>query len=416
MRLFQPDGFSNFGTSRFRPADLTAPTTRIKPRSARMLRSAVRDACPRRPGVYGMLDRRGHLIYVGKAKSLRARLLSYFRPNSRNHKAGRIIESTRCLIWEETTSEFAALLRELELIQRHLPMFNVQGKPGRQRYRYVCIGRGPVPYVYSVMRPTGKEQAVYGPLVGARRVDEAVRKLNHWFGLRDCSSKISLGFAEQAELFDAERSPRCLRYELGNCLGPCIKAVHSRDYRQAVNAAKRFLEGRNSQPIDQLTKEMLDAATSCQFERAAALRDKLGELQWLIDRLTWVQHARDQHSFIYPHGSANGRTMWYIVHRGQVRNVTLQPRTLAEGEVAARLIQESFSANEPLGQPLAVGQVDSVLLVAAWFRKHAEARQEALTATEALAKCAGLPLELPRLAEAIALAPASVGEITAAAK
>ena len=401
MRLFQPDRFADFGASRFRPLEWTAPTIRLRPRPSSELKAAVRDECPRRPGVYGMLDRTGHLIYVGKAKSLRTRLLSYFRENSRDHKAGRIIGAARSILWEETTSEFAALLRELELIQRHLPMFNVQGKPGQQRSRYVCIGRAPVPYAYTATRLTGKEVACYGPLVGASRIEEAVRRLNQTFGLRDCSGRISLGFADQTELFETERSPKCLRYELGSCLGPCVRACTAATYQKAVAATRRFLEGRNRVPLVALEQEMTLAANAFQFEKAAAIRDKLADLMWLVERLTWVQHARDQHSFIFPHGDAAGRTLWYIVHRGQVRSVTFQPRTRDEGTQVASLIRDCFSRSEPMGQPLPAGQIDSVLLVASWFRKHEDDRPTLLTQEQAMALCTGLPIN--HLSTAIAL-------------
>src|ERR1700731_1903084 len=105
------------------------------------LREKVRKRCPRKPGVYGMVDATGELIYVGKAKCLRSRLLSYFRPNSRDPKAGRILGQTRTLVWEPAPNEFAALLRELELIRRWRPRCNVQGQPTRYRRTYVCVGR-----------------------------------------------------------------------------------------------------------------------------------------------------------------------------------------------------------------------------------------------------------------------------------
>ena len=117
------------------------------------LRDKVRRHGPRRPGVYGMVDGRGELIYVGKAKCLRTRLLSYFRAASRGDKAGRIIDHTRALVWEYAPSEFAALLRELELIRRWKPGYNVQGLPGRRRSCYVCLGRKPAPYLFVARTP-----------------------------------------------------------------------------------------------------------------------------------------------------------------------------------------------------------------------------------------------------------------------
>src|SRR5919204_1285873 len=141
--------------------------------------------CPRQPGVYGMLDPGGRLIYVGKAKSLRARLLSYFRPRSRDPKAGRIVQEARYVVWERSADEFAALLRELELIRRWQPRHNVQGQPRRRRRVYVCVGRAPAPYAFLAGQPPRRALRCFGPVPGARRASESVRQVNNWFGLRD---------------------------------------------------------------------------------------------------------------------------------------------------------------------------------------------------------------------------------------
>src|SRR5262245_66178237 len=124
--LFEKTCFTSFGASRYVGAVQLYGVTGERPRT---LRAGIRDACPPRPGVYGMVDDAGELIYVGKAKALRARLLSYFRTYSRDPKAGRILHRARAIVWELVPSEFAALLRELELIRRWRPRFNVAGQP-----------------------------------------------------------------------------------------------------------------------------------------------------------------------------------------------------------------------------------------------------------------------------------------------
>src|SRR5205809_6003037 len=145
--LFQRQTFSGFGPLGL-AVDSEAPSLYVvRSRRPARLRARVRTDGPRLPGVYGMVDEGGELIYVGKAKCLRSRLLSYFRPRSRDPKAGRILQHTRKLVWEYVPSEFAALLRELELIRRWRPRFNVQGQPHRQR-TYICLGRQPAPYVF----------------------------------------------------------------------------------------------------------------------------------------------------------------------------------------------------------------------------------------------------------------------------
>ena len=150
---------------------------RIHAGRASILRDAIRQQCPRRPGVYGMVDPRGRLIYVGKAKCLRARLLGYFRAASRDPKAGRIIEATRAVVWEFAANEFAALLRELELIRRWTPSYNVQGRPGRRRGMYIVLGKKPGTYLFATAEPPADLIACYGPLPGAAFVQEAARRL-----------------------------------------------------------------------------------------------------------------------------------------------------------------------------------------------------------------------------------------------
>lgn len=207
--LFSRFAFTGFGPSAL-PPDPPALCAVEAKRPSR-LRDKLRRDCPKQPGVYGMVDPAGELVYIGKAKCLRLRLLSYFRRKSRDPKAGRILESTRSIVWEHTSSEFAALLRELELIRRWKPRFNVQGQPRRYRRNYVCIGRPPAPYVFLAGRPPATALAIYGPVPAGRKAREAVRRINDWYRLRDCPQSQEMIFAEQGELFPVLRAPGCLR-------------------------------------------------------------------------------------------------------------------------------------------------------------------------------------------------------------
>src|SRR5688572_8529052 len=112
--LFSADTFTGFGATRLHPDGFKPQIHQIRGRREKRLRKGVQEECIKFPGVYGMLDSQGCLIYVGKAKLLRARLMSYFRPNSRDDKAGRILQHTRSIVWESTPNEFSALVRELE--------------------------------------------------------------------------------------------------------------------------------------------------------------------------------------------------------------------------------------------------------------------------------------------------------------
>ena len=372
-RLFVADTFDGFGPSVFRAADDELIVRHVKGKQTARLKKGVRELALCWPGVYAMLDEKKRIIYVGKAKNLRSRLLSYFRVNSRDPKAGRILKHTRMLVWEQAADEFAALLRELELIQRLCPRFNVLGRPGLQRHHYLCIGKSPAAYVYVVTKPTGKELGCYGPLVLRHRSEDAARRLNDWFKLRDCPQTVPLAFADQPELFSHDRAAKCLRFEIGNCAGPCVAACTRQDYGEGTRAAKAFLDGRDRAILRKLRELMESAACGFAFEKAMALRDRLTALEWVDERLTLLRKARTQNSFVYPLTGADGRERWYAIHRGQVRAVVTAPATEAERISAAALLARTFSIG-PGPRVLSDVAVDSVLLVAAWFRKNPDER------------------------------------------
>jgi excinuclease ABC subunit C len=388
-RLLTPDAFSlapELGPSRFRPRDEAVAIGQVRGKRAGKLRDGVRAHAPRTPGVYGMIDDRGRIVYIGKAKNLRARLLSYFRENSRDPKAGRIIQHTRRLVWEHTGDELAALLRELELIQTLRPRFNVLGLPGLQRHHYICIGRAPAPFVFISNKPTGKEQAIYGPLVVRHKSEEAVRRLNDWFKLRDCPQTVPMCFTDQPALFPTDPSARCMRFELLTCSGPCAGECSRKQYGVGVRGARAFLDGRDRTLLKTLKKLMDAAASGFEFEKATAMRDRLQTLEWLDARLSLLRQARDKNSFVYPLIGADGRERWYLIHRGIVRAVCFKPDGLEASHIAAELVAATFS-DHPGAVVLSGGAIDSVLLVASWFRKHAEERARLLTEAAATAMC-----------------------------
>jgi excinuclease ABC subunit C len=385
--LFACRAFTGFGPNRFDPAPEPAVLHAAPGQRPGALRACVRESCPRRPGVYGMVNAAGALIYVGKAKCLRSRLLSYFRPGSRDPKAGRILDHTQALAWEYAPSEFAALLRELELIRRWQPRFNVQGQPHRRRRAYVCLGRRPASYAFLARRPATNVVASFGPVPGGRRAREAIRRLNDWFQLRDCPQAQEMIFADQAELFPVARSAGCLRFEIGTCLGPCLGACSRAAYAERVRAARAFLEGADRAPLEGLERAMTAASAALAFERAAALRDRLDALRWLGEELARVRRAREQHSFIYPVCDSAERELWYLIHRGRVVGVMLPPRTAAEQARAAERIASAFGAEDAWTAPSVNEVIDGVLLIAAWFRRHPEERARTRQPAEVLAAC-----------------------------
>jgi excinuclease ABC subunit C len=332
-----------------------------------------------------MIDESGELIYVGKAKCLRARLLSYFRPRSRDPKAGRILRHTRALAWEFVPTEFAALLRELELIRRWRPRWNVLGQPGRHGRTFICLGGRPAPYLYLSTRPPATALAVFGPVVSGGRAREAVRRCNDWFRLRDCPQAQEMIFAEENKLFPIVRAAGCIRHEIGTCAGPCAAACSRTSYARQVQAARRFLDGRGAEPVEALEREMQAASAALAFERAAALRDQLDSLRWLARQLQRLREAQGAGCVVYPVVGHGGERLWYVLCRGLVMAAVPQPVDRAGGEKAGEII----TGLERRRHKMAAGphEFSAVLLVSAWFRRFPKEQARLLSAAEALKIC-----------------------------
>jgi excinuclease ABC subunit C len=386
-RLFSSSAFVDFGPDRLDATGQPRLVQQVSGPRVSSLRTHLRETCPRKPGVYGMVDEHGELIYIGKAKSLRARLLSYFRPRSRDAKAGRILAHTRTIAWELSPCEFGALHRELDLIRRWRPRFNVQGQPHGRQFTYVCVGRAPAPYVFVARRPPRKILASFGPVPAGRRAGEAVRRVNDWFQLRDCPQAQEMVFAEQAELFPTLSAAGCLRHEIGTCLGPCIGACSQRAYGVRVRQARAFLGGTDQTPLQLLERDMTAAAALQAYERAALLRDKLESLGWLHEQLERMRQAQSHGAFIYPVAGHDGAHFWYLIQGGRTVAAVTAPTSPESGRATAERLTAVYQEKQ-LGEGVPLFEhFDGMLLVAAWFRKYPEERAATLTPADALAAC-----------------------------
>jgi excinuclease ABC subunit C len=385
-RLFPAHAFTDFG-----PCALAAAVPAVVQVFGRpaQLRGRVRADGPRCPGVYGMLNPHGELVYVGKAKCLRARLLSYFRPRSRDAKAGRIVQQTACLLWEASPSEFAALHRELELIRRWRPRFNVYGQPHAHRHTYVCLGRAPAPHAFLTRKPPRGALAAFGPVHAGEPARQAVRRLNDWFGLRDCPQAQEMIFSDQGELFEVPRSPGCLRYEIGTCLGPCVAACSRSAYAERVRAARDFLAGTDRAPLAKLEQDMAAASAAQAYERAGSLRDRLAALTWLHERLELIRRLRADGSFVYPVTGHDGSQTWYLIHHGRAVAAVAAPADDAARRSAAERVEAVYGREDPRARLESAEHLEGVLLVASWFRRRPEERARAWKPDDVLACCRG---------------------------
>lgn len=335
------------------------------------MRATVRATATDRPGVYRMYSADGEIVYVGKSKRVRSRLLSYFRCAFPEEKGARILRQAERIEWEYLPSEFAALLEELRLIKKFRPRFNVALKRDGRHYAFIKLTHHPAPKLVVVRGPGQDDSAVYyGPFQGAARVNEAVRELSDALGLRDCAADQRMNFADQPELFSIfPRTPGCIRFEIRKCLGPCVGGCTVREYSERVNLARAFLDGADDGPIEQLRADMELASDRLEFERAASLRDKLRRLELLREQFGRLRFALESLSFAYTVPGYDGGDRVYLIRRGRVRAECPAPRTHGERALLRRLAEDVFGTVEHAASRIPTHEIDELLLLSSWFRR-----------------------------------------------
>lgn len=336
------------------------------------LRFRIRRLADDRPGTYRMLDASGRVLYVGKAKSLRTRLLSYFRAAYPEDKAARILHAASDIRFDPTPGEFAAALAELALIRQHRPPFNVAMNRTR-RHGFLVLTDEPAPRLLVTITPERFKGRIYGPLPAPNRLRDAVRVLLDLLALRDCRADMVMHYVEQAELFAEPRRAACPRFDFGNCLGPCAGRVSAGAYHERVEAAAAFCEARAIQPIDRIVRQMTECAGAGDFERALHWRHKFEALEWMVASIARARAASEALTFVYRDPGSRGDARAYLIIRGEVRAAYPDPVTPLEREAFVAVVRDELA--RPAEPP---GRVDAErlhqrLLVTSWFRNRPEA-------------------------------------------
>ena len=247
------------------------------------------------PGVYRMLDAESRVLYVGKARNLRARVSNYARPAGHSPRIVRMIASTASMMFLTTRTETEALLLEQNLIKQLKPKFNVLLRDDKSFPNILVTGDHAYPQIKKHRGAKKEKGAYYGPFASAGAVNRTLNQLQRVFLLRDCSNA----------MFDSRTRP-CLQYQIKRCSAPCVGKISAEEYRQTVKDAERFLCGKTTDIQARLAAEMNAAAEAMEFERAAALRDR-------IKALTQVQTAQG----INPKGVAEADIIALHMDSGQ---------------------------------------------------------------------------------------------------
>ena len=222
---------------------------------------------PSSPGVYRMIDAKGDVLYVGKAKNIRKRIIAYTRPTGYDSRIERMIAATAALEFVSTATETEALLLEANLIKRLRPRFNVLLRDDKS-FPYILItGDHWAPQILKHRGARTRDGNYYGPFASVWAVNRTITALQRAFLLRSCSD----GFFES-------RTRPCLLYQIKRCSGPCTREIDFAEYGELVREANAFLSGKSQTVKALLATEMEKASTALDFERAAIYRDRLAAL------------------------------------------------------------------------------------------------------------------------------------------
>ena len=225
---------------------------------------------PDKPGVYQMKDETGDIIYVGKAKSLRKRVRSYFRKANHTFKTKIMIDHIDDFDYIVTDTEVEAYILEANLIKKYQPKFNIRLKDDKS-YPYIKVTTNEdFPRVFKTRVVKNDGNKYFGPFADVNAIYKTINVLKDLFSLRTCKREINEG-----ETYDRP----CLNYHIDKCHGPCIGEISKKEYNELIDKVLMFLSGRQTELIDKIEEKMYEASDNNDFETAAKYRDQMEALK-----------------------------------------------------------------------------------------------------------------------------------------
>lgn len=318
---------------------------------------------PAGPGAYMFRDRHGKVIYVGKAKSLRSRVSSYFGTGL-HPRTQAMVDTARSVEWIITESEVAALMLEYSLIKRHRPRFNIKLVDDKS-YPYLAITRShewPRAMVMRGKKRKGNEY--FGPYAHTYAIRKTLDQLLRTFQVRTCSNAM---FERQK----AQGRP-CLLYHIEKCSGPCIGEVEVPEYQRMVNGLAAFLNGETEAVVSDLEDRMWDASERQEFELAARYRDRLDDVRRAMLRQEVVTERPEDFDLIAFHGDELESAFQVLfVRRGRVVGrkgmVIDRVEELTDTELMGRVIRQLYGEQGPPKEVLTSVEPDEIELLGEWL-------------------------------------------------
>ena len=304
---------------------------------------------PDQPGSYQFKDQAGRIIYVGKAKSLRNRLNSYFQDKRNLHsRTVQMLAAAESVEWIEVPTEVDALMLEYSLIQRHQPRFNVRLRDDKS-YPFLAITMKDEWPRAMVMRGKRKRgNRYFGPFGHAYAIRETLDLLLRTFPIRTCSDN---------KMTEHQRLGRpCLLFHIEQCAGPCVGEITGDDYRDLVGDLTRFLEGDTEEVLRDLNNKMGAASSSMEFELAARYRDRLSSVKKAIEKRQIAGTRNEDFDVIGVHDDElEASVQVFFVRKGRVMgqrgSIVDKVEDFTQPDLIARIIEDVYHDENPIGMP-----------------------------------------------------------------
>ena len=273
---------------------------------------AILQRLPDEPGVYQYLNEVGEVIYVGKAKSLKKRVSSYFYKEQDRYKTKLLVKSIADIKYVVVQSEQDAFLLENNLIKQYQPHYNILLKDGKS-YPSICITREDYPRIFKTRKIIKGLGEYYGPYTFGYTLDLVLELIHKLFPLRTCNMQMTKNSVELGKY------RLCLKYHLGNCCGVCEDKVSREQYLEYIDAARKIIKGDAQEISKQIEAEMMEAAMEMRYEEAGRLKEKLELIENFKSKTVITNsHAGDVDVFGYDEMGQNVYISMLHVHRGSV--------------------------------------------------------------------------------------------------
>jgi excinuclease ABC subunit C len=327
---------------------------------------------PDAPGVYRMLDAKGNVLYVGKAKSLKKRVASYAKAGGHIDRIGRMIAETAEMLFVTTASETEALLLESNLIKRLKPRYNVSFRDDKSFPNILLREDHPFPQLLKHRGAKSTKGVYFGPFASAGAVNRTLSALQRAFLLRSCSDSV----------FESRTRP-CLLFQIKRCSAPCTQRIGEGEYRNLVQEAEAFLTGKNKAVQARLVREMNAASETLDFERAARFRDRLRAMSH-IQAHQGINPSTFSDADLFAAFAQGGQTCIQVFFFRAGQNWGNRPyfpradRDLATGEVLESFVGQFYAERTPPPLILASENMAGKDLLAAALSLKAERKVEIL--------------------------------------